>query len=232
MVQKINSPYAGYINPKVFGEPDISRLLIFDTTLRDGEQTPGAAQGPQEKAYLSRFIEALGVDAMEVSFAISDPNEIGATHQVINALGQHEDIPSSGRDVLIYSLARALPADIDAAWEAVQSARLPGIHTFVSTSDEHRMAKFPGKMPEDLKHMMAESAARAAEKFLKAGKYGMVEVSAEDAMRTPIDLLIEIYNHVMVAIRPYMGRVGFTFNIPDTVGVVVHPRIYADYIWN
>src|SRR3989344_6110016 len=184
MVQKINSPYAGYINPKVFGEPDISRLLIFDTTLRDGEQTPGAAQGPQEKAYLSRFIEALGVDAMEVSFAISDPNEIGATHQVIDALGQHEDVTSSGRDVLIYSLARALPADVDAAWEAVQSARFPGIHTFVSTSDDHRMAKFPGKKPEDLKFMLTESAIRAAEKFVKTGKYGMVEISAEDALRT------------------------------------------------
>lgn len=226
----IVSPYAPYINPAVFGRPDLSRLLIFDTTLRDGEQTPGAAQGPQEKAHLSTFIEALGVDAMEVSFAISDPNEIDATHQVIKALGQHEDTPSSGRDVLIYSLSRALPADVDAAWEAVKPARLPGIHTFVSTSDEHRLAKFPGKRSEDLKHMMAESAVRAAEKFLKAGKYGMVEVSAEDAMRTPIELLLEIYNHVMGVIRPYMGRVGFTFNIPDTVGVTIHPAVYADYI--
>ena len=230
MVQKINSPYVGYINPKVFGEPDISRLLIFDTTLRDGEQTPGAAQGPQEKAYLSRFIEALGVDAMEVSFAISDPNEIGATHQVINALGQHEDIPSSGRDVLIYSLARALPADVDAAWEAVQSARFPGIHTFVSTSDDHRMAKFPGKKPEDLKFMLTESAIRAAEKFVKTGKYGMVEISAEDALRTPIDFLLEIYSKVIHGIQPYFGKVGFTFNIPDTVGVVVNPEHYTRYI--
>lgn len=230
MSQKINSPYTGYINPKVFGEPDLGRLLIFDTTLRDGEQTPGAAQGPKEKEYLAPFIESLGVDAMEVSFAISDPNEIGATHRVIRAIGQHEDTPSSKRDVLIYSLSRALPADVDSAWEAVQSARLPGIHTFVSTSDDHRLAKFPGKKPEDLKYMLTESAIRGAEKFVKAGKFGMVEVSAEDALRTPIDFLLEIYTHVMHGIKPYFGKVGFTFNIPDTVGVVVNPEHYVRYI--
>ena len=214
MQSKINSPYAPYIDQKRFGNPDLSRLLIFDTTLRDGEQTPGAAQGPEEKAYLS----------------ISDPNEISATHKVIETLRQHEDVASSGRDVLIYSLSRALPADVDAAWEAVQSARLPGIHTFVSTSDDHRKVKFPGKRQEDLKYMLADSAAQAAEKFVRAGKYGMVEVSAEDALRTPIELLIEIYNHVASNVRPYMGKVGFTFNIPDTVGVVIHPKKYAEYI--
>lgn len=226
---KILSPYTQYINPQKFWQPDLSRILIFDTTLRDGEQSPGAALSPEEKEHLAPFIYAIGVDAMEVSFAISDPNEITATHKVIQALSQHEN-DNPERDVVIYSLSRAVPADVHAAFEAVKPARLPGIHTFVSTSDEHRVAKFPNKSWKDIKEMLAESSANAAEKLSGLGKYGMVEVSAEDALRTPIEKLIEIYSEVMLTIKPYFGRIGFTFNIPDTVGVVVNPKKYAGYI--
>lgn len=230
MQSEINSPYAPYIDSKRFGKPDLGRLLIFDTTLRDGEQTPGAAQGPDEKVHLARFIHALRVDAMEVSFGFSDPNEIIATRRIIQDLGHHEDAAVPERDVVIYSLSRAVRGDIDAAWEAVKSARLPGIHTFVATSDDHRIIKFPGKSRQDVKNMLAESAAYSAEKLIKSGKYGMVEISAEDALRTPIEFLIEVYTHVMHSIKPYLGRIGFTFNIPDTVGVVVNPKHYTNYI--
>jgi 2-isopropylmalate synthase len=229
MSSEINSPYMPYINPNKFGQPNLERLLLFDTTLRDGEQTPGAALSPEEKAHLSRFIYSVGFDAMEVSFGISDPNEIKATHQVITSV-DHERNTSNGRDVLIYSLSRIFPEDIDAAWEAVKPARVPGIHTFVSTSDEHRLAKFPGMTQEDIKKGLAEAAGYAAEKLVKSGRDGMVEISAEDAMRTPIEFLVETYQAVMQVIRPYFGRVGFTFNIPDTVGVVVNPKKYANYI--
>ena len=224
------SPYMPYINPEEFGKPDLSRLLIFDTTLRDGEQTPGAAQGPDEKEHLARFIYELGVDAMEVSFATSGKKEIKATHKVIKSLKQDDDTPSTEKDVLIYSLSRAIPADIDVAWKAVNCSRLPGIHTFVSTSDEHREAKFPGKSKGDIKEMLAYSAGYAAEKFIKSKKRGMVEVSAEDALRTPIDFLVELNANVMKVIKPYFGKVGFTFNIPDTVGVVVNKKQYLRYI--
>ena len=118
MKTEINSPYAQYIAPNEFGKRDLGRLLIFDTTLRDGEQTPGAGLSPDEKAHLAPFIYNLGVDAMEVSFAISDPNEVAATHEVIKALKQGEgDVPE--RDVVIYSLSRAIPEDVNAAFEAV-----------------------------------------------------------------------------------------------------------------
>lgn len=230
MQSEINSPYAPYIDSKRFGKPDLGRLLIFDTTLRDGEQTPGAAQGPGEKVHLARFIHALGVDAMEVSFGFSDPNEGIATRNIIRDLGYHEDAAAPEKDVVIYSLSRAVIGDIDSAWEAVKSARLPGIHTFVATSDDHRIIKFPGKSRQDVKNMLAESAAYSAEKLIQSGKYGMVEISAEDALRTPIEFLIEVYAQVMHSIKPYIGRVGFTFNIPDTVGVVVNPKQYVDYI--
>ncbi len=225
------SPYMPYINPDVFGKPDLSRLLIFDTTLRDGEQTPGAAQGPEEKAHLAKFIYDTGVDSIEASFAVSDPKEVLATHKIIESLNQGEGAIAKGGDIVIYSLSRAVPIDIDAAWEAVKPARIPGIHTFVSTSDEHRIAKFPGKSKEDIREMLAEGSGIAAEKIAKSGKYGMVELSAEDALRTPIEFLIETYLGVMKVIKPYFGKVGFTFNIPDTVGAVVNPRKYLSYIY-
>lgn len=226
----IASPYAPYIDPEGFGQPNLERLMLFDTSLRDGEQTPGASLGPEDKAHLARYIAMVGVDAMEVSFAISDPNEIRATRMVAEAIGQDEDQAGDGRDVVLYSLARALPDDVDAAAEAVKSARLPGIHTFISTSEPHFRAKFPGKKWEDIRDMLVESTGRAAEHIVSTGKYGMVEISAEDALRTPKERLIELYTLVREVARPYQGKVGFTFNIPDTVGVVVHPKRYGNLI--
>lgn len=226
---KIVSPYASYIDPNEFGEPDLSRLLIFDTTLRDGEQSPGAAQGPEEKAHLAGYIATLNVDAMEVSFGESDPEEIKATRQVIRALNQSEDQyrKEGEKDIVIYSLSKALPASVNEAWKAVQSARLPGLHTVIATSDKQIEVKFPGKTWRDIKEVLVDETVHMAELISSSGKYGMVEVSAEDATRTPIERLVEIYSSVMDVIKPYQGKVGFTFNIPDTVGVVVFPETYG-----
>lgn len=226
----IISPYAPYINPEIFGNPDPDRLLIFDTTFRDGEQSPGAALGPDEKEYLAPFIATLGVDAMEVSFAESDPSEIEATRRVIKALGQSESQERTGqKDILFYSLARADPTSIKKVWEAVQSARLPGIHTVIATSNEHIEQKFPGKKWSNIRDLLVDSAGYAAELISKSGKYGMVEVSAEDATRTSIERLLELYSEVMKVVESYKGKVGFTFNIPDTVGLIIHPNTYGTF---
>ncbi len=228
----IVSPYASFIDWERYGMSDLSRVLVFDTTLRDGEQSPGASMGPPEKAHVARHIHALNVDAMEVSFGESDPGEIESTRQVIEATDQSEDQErrEDENDIVIYSLSRTLPASIDKAWEAVKSARLPGLHTVIATSDTQIGAKFPGKDWREIKKMLVDSTDYMARLISDSGKYGMVEVSAEDATRTPIERLIEIYTEVMEAARPYMGKVGFTFNIPDTVGAIVSPEWYGRFI--
>lgn len=171
-----------------------SRIKIFDTTLRDGEQTPGVNLNIQEKLEIARQLEKLGVDVIEAGFAIASPGDFEAVKAV------SENI----KNATIASLCRAVEKDIDRAWEAVKGAQNPRIHTFIATSDIH--LKYKLKMTED------EVLERAVAMVKYAKKYcSDVEFSAEDASRTRVEFLIKVVEEVIKA--------GATVvNIPDTVG--------------
>lgn len=114
-----------------FKNLDPKRVLIFDTTLRDGEQSPGATLNLAEKLEIARQLARLGVDIIEAGFAIASPGDFEAVTKIAQEVGQLDNAP------VIASLARANKKDIDAAWAAVQWAKRPRIHTFLATSDIH-----------------------------------------------------------------------------------------------
>jgi 2-isopropylmalate synthase len=110
-------------------------VVIFDTTLRDGEQSPGATLNIDEKLEIARALARLGVNIIEAGFPIASPGDFEAVRRVASEIGQGDDSPT------IAGLARANKADIDRAWEAVKPARHPRIHTFLATSDIHLQHK-------------------------------------------------------------------------------------------
>ncbi|MBF0368524.1 MAG: 2-isopropylmalate synthase [Magnetococcales bacterium] len=170
------------------------RVIIFDTTLRDGEQSPGASMNMEEKLRIARQLERLRVDVIEAGFPIASTGDFEAVRGVSKAI----------KECSVAGLARAKLADIDRAWEALQGAVDPRIHTFIATSPIHMRHKLRMQPDEVLE------AAVAAVKH--AGKYTQnIEWSAEDAGRTEIDFLCRIVEAVIAA-----GAT--TVNIPDTVG--------------
>ncbi|NLC69330.1 MAG: 2-isopropylmalate synthase [Clostridiaceae bacterium] len=170
------------------------RIKIFDTTLRDGEQTPGVNLNVHEKVEIARQLERLGVDVIEAGFAIASPGDFEAVNEVSKVI----------KDVKVASLARALEKDIDVAWEAVKNARMPRIHTFIATSDIHMKHKL--RMTEEEVLERAIQMVRYAKKYCED-----VEFSAEDASRTRMDFLYKVIEETIKA--------GATvINIPDTVG--------------
>ncbi len=173
----------------------MSRLIrIFDTTLRDGEQSPGAAMNPDEKLMVAKQLARLGVDIIEAGFAYSSPGDFEAVRRI----AQEVEGPT------ICSLARARPEDIDRAWEALKGAPKVRIHTFISTSDIHLKHQFRLTREEALK--------RAVEMVTRARGYVEdVEFSPMDATRSDAKYLYEVLEAVIVA-----GAT--TVNIPDTVG--------------
>src|SRR5688572_6136550 len=108
---------------------DRDRVRFFDTTLRDGEQSPGAAMTSAEKLEVARALARLGVDVIEAGFPAASPDDLAAVRQIAETVGDGE--------TTICALARAARADIEAAWQAVKVARRPRIHTFLATSDVH-----------------------------------------------------------------------------------------------
>lgn len=171
-----------------------SRIKIFDTTLRDGEQTPGVSLHIQEKLEIARQLVRLGVDVIEAGFAISSPGDFLAVKTVAENV----------KGATIASLSRAVEKDIDRAWEAVCNAESPRIHTFIATSDIHM--KYKLKMTEDEVLQRAIAMVKYAKRYC-----GDVEFSAEDASRTRTEFLYRIIEEVIKA--------GATVvNIPDTVG--------------
>ncbi|MHB8061022.1 MAG: 2-isopropylmalate synthase [Ruminiclostridium sp.] len=170
------------------------RIKIFDTTLRDGEQTPGVNLNLQEKMEIAKQLIRLGVDVIEGGFAIASPGDF----ESIMTLSQNI------KGASIASLCRATEKDIDRAWEAVQYAESPRIHTFIATSDIHM--KYKLKMTEE------EVLERAVAMVKRAKGYcSDVEFSAEDASRTSEEFLMRVVEAVISA--------GATVvNIPDTVG--------------
>lgn len=182
-----------------------NRIKIFDTTLRDGEQTPGVNLNIQEKLEIARQLEKLGVDVIEAGFAIASPGDFEAIKTV------SENI----KNVTIASLCRAVEKDIDRAWEAVKAAQSPRIHTFIATSDIH--LKYKLKMTEEEVLERAVAMVKYAKKYCPD-----VEFSAEDASRTRVDFLIKVVEEVIKA--------GATVvNIPDTVGYTT-PTEYGNII--
>jgi 2-isopropylmalate synthase len=181
------------------------RVLIFDTTLRDGEQSPGISLNRQEKLEIAHQLARLGVDVIEAGFPITSP-------------GDFESVQAIAREVhgpVICGLARTAKQDIDAAWEAVRDSERPCIHTFISTSDIHIVHQLQTTR-EDVK-----GQARAAVAHAK-GYLDNVEFSPMDATRADVEFTAEV---VQIAIDE--GAV--TINIPDTVGYTM-PHEFQAYL--
>ncbi len=171
-----------------------NRVYFFDTTLRDGEQSPGATMNLQEKLRLAHQLEVLGVDIMEAGFPASSPGDFEAVRTIAAQAG----------DIQVAGLARCVASDIDRCWEAVKGARNPRIHTFLSTSPLHMRHKLR-KEPEEVLRMAVEGVRRCA------SYTDNVEFSAEDFSRSEREFLCRI---VEAAIKAG----ATTINLPDTVG--------------
>ena len=183
----------------------IDQLIIFDTTLRDGEQSPGASMTKDEKLRIARALEKLKVDVIEAGFPIASPDDFEAV----------KTIAESVRDSTVCGLARALDKDIDRAGEALAGAARGRIHTFIATSPIHMEKKL--RMTPD---QVVEQAVRAVQ---RARQYcDDVEFSPEDAGRSDIDFLCRVLEAVIDA------GAG-TLNIPDTVGYAM-PQQFGSLI--
>lgn len=169
-------------------------IKIFDTSLRDGEQSPGCSMNLQEKIQVARQLERLNVDVIEAGFAVASQGDFDAVEAVAREV----------KFASVASLSRARKEDIDVAWQALRKAERPMIHTFLATSDIHLKHKL--KISRIQCKEMAEDAIRHAKTYCP-----WVEFSCEDASRTDEDFLIEM---VELAIRAG----ATTVNIPDTVG--------------
>ena len=185
-------------------EPD--RIRIFDTTLRDGEQSPGASLTTEEKLVIARHLAALGVDVIEAGFPAASPDDLNAVQQIAREVGTAEGPAIAG-------LARTCRGDIDRAWEAVEPAAKPRIHTFLATSDlhiEHKLGSTRPQVLERIRTMVAYARERCDD----------VEFSPEDASRSDVDFLIE-------ALAIAIENGATTLNIPDTVGYAL-PEEYGE----
>jgi 2-isopropylmalate synthase len=181
------------------------KVLIFDTTLRDGEQSPGASLSVSEKLEIAHQLAVLGVDIIEAGFPVSSPAQFEATQKVAEQI----------TGPVIAALARANVGDIEAAGKAIAPAKRNRIHTFIATSPIHMKYKLKKSSDEVLK--MAVEAVKYAKTFVDD-----VEFSPEDACRSEIPFLVEILAAVIEA-----GAT--TLNIPDTVGYVL-PYEYGQII--
>jgi 2-isopropylmalate synthase len=181
------------------------KIHIFDTTLRDGEQVPGAKLNKPQKLEIAQQLAKLGVDVIEAGFPCSSPEDLAAVKAVAEQV----------RGPVIAGLARAVEKDIDIAWDAVQKAERPRIHVFLGTSDIHLQKKL--RRDRDSALTMATDAVRYAKRYCED-----VEYSTEDASRSDFDYLCQM---VEAAIRA-----GATvINVPDTVGYAI-PEEYGDMI--
>jgi 2-isopropylmalate synthase len=181
------------------------QVKIFDTTLRDGEQSPGATMNVAEKVRLAQQLEKLNVDIIEAGFPISSEGDFEAVKKISQSITRCE----------VAGLARANPQDIDRAWEAIKKARFPRIHTFISTSDIHLQYQIK-KSKEEVIKITTQSVARAKRYTPN------VEFSAMDATRSEVGFLCAV---VEAAIRAG----ATTINIPDTVGYAI-PSEFGELI--
>ena len=182
-----------------------NQVIIFDTTLRDGEQSPGASMTKDEKLRIARALEKLRVDVIEAGFAIASPGDFEAVKLIADTI----------QDSVVCSLSRAVDADIDRAAEALAGANAGRIHTFLATSPIHMQHKL--RLPPD---QVVEQAVRAVKRARNLCPD--VEFSCEDAGRSEIDFLCRI-------IEAAIDAGARTINIPDTVGYAI-PHQFADTI--
>ncbi|MEX3313657.1 2-isopropylmalate synthase [Sulfitobacter sp. PS-8MA] len=180
------------------------RVLIFDTTLRDGEQSPGATMTHAEKLEIAQLLDEMGVDIIEAGFPIASEGDFNAV----------SEIARQSQNAVICGLARAQLGDIDRCWEAVKHARQPRIHTFIGTSPLHRA--IPNLTQDEMADRIHETVSHAR------NLCDNVQWSPMDATRTELDYL---YRVVEIAIKAG----ATTINIPDTVGYTA-PRESADLI--
>ena len=183
----------------------MKRIKIFDTTLRDGEQSPGCSMNLSEKIEMAKQLDKLGVDIIEAGFAIASPMD----HKSVRA------IASAVTNCTVASLARCTKGDIDAAWDAVKEANHPRIHVFLATSNIHMEYKLKMTREEVLQRitdMVGYARSKCAD----------IEFSAEDASRSEWDFLAQCYSNAVAA-----GAT--TLNVPDTVGYST-PQEMADLI--
>ena len=183
----------------------MKRIKIFDTTLRDGEQSPGCSMNLSEKIEMAKQLDKLGVDIIEAGFAIASPMD----HKSVQA------IAGAVTDCTVASLARCTKGDIDAAWDAVKEANHPRIHVFLATSNIHMEYKLKMTREEVLQRitdMVGYARSKCAD----------IEFSAEDASRSEWDFLAQCYTNAVAA-----GAT--TLNVPDTVGYST-PQEMADLI--
>jgi 2-isopropylmalate synthase len=185
--------------------PDPNRVLIFDTTLRDGEQSPGISLNTHEKLEIAQQLARLGVDVIEAGFPITSPGDFEA----VQAIARSVEGP------VIAGLARTHVADIDAAWNAVKDAARPRIHTFISTSDIHIRHQLQTTR-EDVKGQ-ARAAVAHAKSYVDD-----VEFSPMDATRAELEFTAEV---CQIAI----DEGATTINIPDTVGYTM-PHEFSAYL--
>lgn len=180
--------------------PEDRPITIFDTTLRDGEQSPGASMTIAEKIEIALALKELGVDVIEAGFPISSPDDFLAVVEIARSI----------RGATICALARCRPDDIDRAWEAVQLAEDPRIHVFLGTSKIHMEAR--SMSPARIIRMVRESVARAKQYCSN------IEFSPEDAFRTEHPFLKEV-------VEAAIEEGATTVNIPDTVGYAMPSQI-------
>ncbi len=189
-------------------EPDPKRVLIFDTTLRDGEQSPGISLNTSEKLEIAQQLARLGVDVIEAGFPITSPGD----YEAVEVISRQVVEPAPP---VIAALARTHVADIDAAWGAVRDAERPRIHTFISTSDIH--------IRHQLKTTREDVLGQARAAVAHAKQYvDDVEFSPMDATRADVEFTAEVC-------RMAIEEGATTINIPDTVGYAM-PQEYAAYL--
>lgn len=179
------------------------QIIIFDTTLRDGEQSPGAAMTKEEKIRIARQLEKLGVDVIEAGFAAASPGDFEAIHEIAKII----------KTSTVCSLARASENDVRRAGEAIKPAVKGRIHTFIATSKIHMENKL--RMSEDQVVERAVQAVKWAREYTED-----VEFSAEDAVRSEINFLVRVFEAVIEAGAK-------TINVPDTVGYSI-PSVWGE----
>jgi len=181
------------------------KVYIFDTTLRDGEQSPGATMNHQEKVRLARQLDNLGIDVIEAGFPASSQGDFESVVEISQVVEQAQ----------VAALCRASHADIDRGWEAIRQAKNPRIHTFLATSDIHMQYKL-GMDREEVLECVRNAVRRAS------GYTSNVEFSAEDASRSDPDFLAQV-------VETAIDCGATTINIPDTVGYA-QPQEYAELV--
>ena len=172
---------------------DPARVLIFDTTLRDGEQSPGATMSHSEKLEIAAMLDEMGVDVIEAGFPIASPGDFEAV----------SDIAHATERAVVCGLARAQVADIDRAWEAVRHARRPRIHTFIGTSPLHRA--IPNLTQDEMAERIHQTVTHARN-------------LCEDVQWSPMDATRTEHDYLRRVVEIAIAAGATTINIPDTVG--------------